>query len=164
MVKGFLMGNENNRLGGLTGIIAFAIAFVIGCMFLYWAVEYWVYNSFDGNRYELSKIQVKNSDSLSTWILDKRTGNLVYCTKSYDKMDHFVCVRSVTIDGKEYNAATDDVKQEGLAAPQSPISNSLNETPISNSIEQSPISNTVAATEPSAVTKPETPVKGHKRK
>lgn len=97
-----------------SGTLAFILCFVIGCLFLYWAVEYWVYNSFDGNRYELSKIQVSNSDSLSTWVLDKRTGGLEYCTKSYDRMDHFVCVRSIVIDAKDYS----DTPEAPKAAPE----------------------------------------------
>ncbi len=93
-----------------SGTLAFVICFMIGCLFLYWAVEYWVYNSFDGNRYELSKIQVSNSDSLSTWVLDKRTGGLEYCTKSYDKMDHFVCIKSVVIEAKDYSDQAEPLK------------------------------------------------------
>ena len=118
--------SEESKIKRFSGTIAFVICFVIGCMFLYWAVEYWVYNSFDSNRYELSKIQVGNSDSLSTWKLDKRTGNLEYCTKSYEKMDHFVCVRSVTIDAKEYSnvpeavAATAPATATGTATATAP--------------------------------------------
>ena len=107
--------SEDSSVKRLSGAMLFVICFAIGCIFLYWAVEYWVYNSFDANRYELSKIQVANSDSLSTWKLDKRTGNLEYCTKSYEKMDHVVCVRSVTIDAKEYSNAP-----EPLKAPEAP--------------------------------------------
>ena len=84
------------------GPIIFIICFIIGCLFLYWAVEYYVYNTFDHSRYELAKIQVNGTDSLSVWKLDRRTGGLEYCTKSYDKLDNFICVRAASIDAKEY--------------------------------------------------------------
>ena len=95
------MSDNSLRLQNFWGAIVFVVCFVIGCMFLYWAVEYYVYNNFDHNRYTISKLQVGTSDSLSVWKLDNRSGELQYCTKSYDKMDHFVCVRSVTMDAKE---------------------------------------------------------------
>jgi len=95
------MNNNDMRLQNFWGAIVFVICFIIACMFLYWAVEYYVYNNFDKNRYTISKLQVGNSDSLSVWKLDNRTGELQYCTKSYERMDHFVCVRSVVIDAKE---------------------------------------------------------------
>ena len=95
------MNNNDLRLQNFWGAIVFVVCFIIACMFLYWAVEYYVYNNFDKNRYTISKLQVGNSDSLSVWKLDNRTGELQYCTKSYDKMDHFVCVRSVTVDARE---------------------------------------------------------------
>jgi hypothetical protein len=112
--------SEESAIRRFSGTIAFIVCFVIGCLFLYWAVEYWVYNSFDSNRYELSKIQVGNSDSLSTWKLDKRTGNLEYCTKSYEKMDHFVCVRSVTIDAKEFAQTVQEMSRPAVVAATTP--------------------------------------------
>ena len=102
--------NEDSKTQRPIGAILFVVCFVIGCAFLYWAVEYWVYNSFDADRYELSKIQVGNSDSLSAWKLDKRTGGLEYCAKSNDKMDRFVCVRSTIIDAKDYSRPAEPVK------------------------------------------------------
>ena len=107
--------NEDSKIK-FSGSLIFGICFIIGCMFIYWAVEYWVYNSFDSNRYELSKIQVGNNDSLSLWKLDKRTGGLEYCTKSYDKMDHFVCVRASTLEAKEYSEVP-ETKPVAASAP-----------------------------------------------
>ena len=100
------MNTNEVRVRNFWSALLFIVCFVIGCMFLYWAVEYYVFNNFDHDRYAISKLQVGNSDSLSVWKLDNRTGELQYCTKSYDKMDHFVCVRSVVIDAKEENTAT----------------------------------------------------------
>jgi hypothetical protein len=81
-----------------------------------------VYNNFDHNRYTISKLQVGTTDSLSVWKLDNRTGELQYCTKSYDKMDHFVCVRSVTVDAKQEIPAVEPLKPVSDAKPETPTS------------------------------------------
>ncbi len=125
--------SANPRIPNPTGAIVFIICFLIGCLFLYWAVEYYVYNNFDSKRYTISKIQMGNNDSLSLWKLDNRTGDLQYCAESAEKMDLLVCVRAVTIDGREYKVPVETkpehkaetnveptVESKPDAAPQSP--------------------------------------------
>jgi len=116
------MNDNDSRVQSFWWAIVFVVCFVIACMFLYWAVEYYVYNNFDHNRYTISKLQVGTTDSLSVWKLDNRTGELQYCTKSYDKMDHFVCVRSVTVDAKQEIPAVEPLKPVSDAKPETPTS------------------------------------------
>lgn len=89
------MAENKSFLGSFLVIFCF----IVGCMFLYWAVQYWVANTFDQNRYDIHKIQpAGGGDSLSFWKLDHRTGNVEYCSIDYskaaDKDPEFVCVAS----------------------------------------------------------------------
>jgi hypothetical protein len=89
-------GNAKNILGALVVVVCF----IIGCMFLYWAVQYWVYNTLDRGRYEISKIQPAGGvDSLSFWKLDRRTGGVEYCNMTpptATKASEFTCVAAIS--------------------------------------------------------------------
>ncbi len=122
--------SEGSGVRGFLGAIIFVICFVIACMFLYWAVEYYVYNSFDKNRYSITKLQVGNSDSLAVWKLDNRTGILEYCSKSYDRIDQFVCVRATTLEAKDYRPEAPAPVATHATDPAAPlISSSPSPTP-----------------------------------
>ena len=93
---------RNNHSGnGIGGALILALGFIIGCLFLYWAVQYWVYNTFDSDRYEISNIQSVNGNVISLWKFDRRTGAVEYCTKSLTEMDNFTCVRPHVMDAKD---------------------------------------------------------------
>lgn len=75
--------------------LLFIICFVIGCTFIYLAVQYWVSYTFDSNRYDISKIQpAGGGDSLSFWKVDHRMGNIEYCslTLAREGSQDFTCI------------------------------------------------------------------------
>jgi hypothetical protein len=90
------------------GALLFVICFLIACIFLYWAVEYWTDRNGDRGRYEIYKIQgAEGADSWSFWKLDRRAGRVEYCR--YDiitnpngtKTEDFSCVRAKSPEDKK---------------------------------------------------------------
>lgn len=73
------------------------LCFLLGCMFIYWSVQYWVVNNFDQGRYEIVKIQSGGSDSWSFWKIDRRMGGVDYCNLVQSKdggVPSFTCQRA----------------------------------------------------------------------
>ncbi|MDX2073879.1 MAG: hypothetical protein SFX19_05890 [Alphaproteobacteria bacterium] len=81
---------------GFLGSLFITACFIIGCMFVYRAVEYWVSNTFDNGRYEISKIQSSGGgDSWSFWKIDRRMGNIEYCSldpQTGGRKPDFTCI------------------------------------------------------------------------
>ena len=101
------MASGNGR-GFFSGLLI-VICFLIGCIFFYWAVEYWVKHNFDKYRYEISKIQNNGTDSWSFWKLDRRTGQVEYCSMSVveyagKKQNRFLCIPSESRKEEEERA------------------------------------------------------------
>lgn len=150
------MANQTESKSTL-GALLFIICFVIGCLFLYWAVQYWVYNNFDKGRYEISKIQpAGGGDSMGFWKLDRRTGVVEYCTvevvKDRATADaekdpahgrEFTCLRATVLDSKEKDYY---VKPEAKA-----------ETPASEPVAEQVVTTTATPAEPVAAPAPEAP-------
>ncbi len=107
----------DNNAKTISGALIVVLCFVIGCLFLYWAVEYWVYNTFDRDRYEISKIQpAGGGDSWSFWKIDHRTGAVEYCSLSPSaKKSDFTCVAA-----KSETTVAPMVKADDTATNTSP--------------------------------------------
>jgi hypothetical protein len=74
------MTSQSTTKGVLSSVLIL-ILFIVGCIFLYWAVEYWVYHNSDKGRYEIIKIEGANgADTGSFWKLDRRAGIVQYCS------------------------------------------------------------------------------------
>lgn len=123
------MADNKSTLGSLL----FVICFVIGCLFLYWAVEYWVHNNFDKGRYEISKIQpATGTDSMSFWKLDRRTGTVEYCSLEVVKDPNDPTVANDPARGKEFNCIRANViapKEKEYVQPSQPQTTEKVEAP-----------------------------------
>ena len=120
--------STESKSKSLLAVLVIVIMFIIGCLFIYWAVQYWVYNNFDRARYEMSKIQpAGGGDSWAFWKLDRRTGQVEYCsidpTKPGELHPDFTCLRARTVVNERdeaYNmTASRNPQPPAVAEPES---------------------------------------------
>ncbi len=90
----------------LTALII-VICFVIGCFFILMAVEEYIETSFDSDRYTIARVRTAESDSMTIWKLDKKTGVVEFCTKTSDIHAQIVCIKPVAMDAKDYHKPID---------------------------------------------------------
>jgi hypothetical protein len=109
------------RRSTFSGIII-VICFLIGCFFLLMAVEEWIENNFDSDRYMLARVRTAESDSMAVWKLDKKTGVVELCSKTSDINAQIVCLKPVYMDAKDYRKPLDpDTVAEAEAGPASAV-------------------------------------------
>ena len=90
------------RLKSLLPALIFGICFIIACMFLYWAVEYYIDKTFDVERYSLIRATDDTSDAYVVWKLDERTGTLDLCTKPNNRVGYLACLTAVNVKPEEF--------------------------------------------------------------
>ncbi len=144
-----------SKTKSFSGALLTIILFVIGCLFLYWAVEYWVYNNFDRARYEMSKIQpAGGGDSWAFWKLDRRTGAVEYCSmdvKAGENKPDFLCVRAKVVDNEDAPAFK---SAEPAAAEPAPKAESA---PVAETPAAAPAAPEVPVEAPAAAAQPAAP-------
>jgi hypothetical protein len=115
------------RRSTFSGIII-VICFMVGCFFLLLAVEEWIENNFDSNRYTLVRVRTAGSDSMTVWKLDKKTGVVEFCSKTSDIKAQVVCLKPVYMDASSYRKPLDpdtiaqpEPAAEAAADPVAPV-------------------------------------------
>jgi hypothetical protein len=74
-------------------LFVIVLLFTIGCLFIYWAVDNYVGNNFDSDRYSFSKIQINGNDTFMGWKFDKRTGAVEFCSKTNNSEEPVICYK-----------------------------------------------------------------------
>jgi hypothetical protein len=107
------------RMERVIGAAVLGFAIIVGCLFLYWSIEYYVSRTFDAGRYELIPLPATSNGSLYAWKLDRRTGGLDLCGKSNNRVGYLACLTAVQVNAEEFLRIS-EVPAPVVVAPAAP--------------------------------------------